>query len=86
MRKKDSSNTLFLIVVLAAVIGALSTCVVFFLRLRSKRKAMLAYNEAFDYDDNFDDCDYFISTDFDGDDEPIQIMTDGQDDSVDDAE
>lgn len=60
--KDNKSGKLTLIVVIAAVVAALTTVAVLFLRARAKRQAMLGRNAAFDYDlddcDCYDDCDY----------------------------
>ena len=42
------------VVILAAIVAALTTVAVLVLRARAKKKAMFAYNDTIDYD--FDDC------------------------------
>ncbi|MDD2363092.1 MAG: hypothetical protein PHH84_09135 [Oscillospiraceae bacterium] len=52
--KEDRSNKLTLVVILAAVVAALTTVAVLCLRLRAKRKAFASYGDTIDYD--LDDC------------------------------
>lgn len=53
---KKSNNTIFLIVVISALVAALTTVAVFLLRARAKRREACAL-DAFDYD--FDDHECF---------------------------
>lgn len=63
-----------LVVILAAVVAALTTVAVLLTRSRMKKKALSAYNDTIDYD--FDDCDCCGEDDcccaFEKD-EPVQI-------------
>ena len=52
--KESKSPKLTFIVVLAAVVAAVTTLTLLVLRARSKKRALHAYNDALDYD--LDDC------------------------------
>lgn len=55
--RDNKSGKLTWVVVIAAIVAALTTVVVLFLRARAKRQAMCRHGAAFDYD--LDDCDCY---------------------------
>ena len=52
--KDNKTSKLTFIVVLAAVVAALTTVAVLVLRAKAKKQALCRYNDRFDYD--LDDC------------------------------
>ena len=52
--KNNRENKLYFVVILAAVVAALTTLAMIFIRMRSKKKALAAYGDSIDYD--LDDC------------------------------
>ncbi len=54
LNMKNRENKLAFIVILAAVVAALTTLAVILLRMRAKKRAFASYGDAIDYD--LDDC------------------------------
>lgn len=52
--KENREGKFVWVVVLAAVVAALTTITVIFLRMRAKKKALASYGDTIDYD--LDDC------------------------------
>lgn len=72
--KDKKNNTLLFVIVVAAIVAALTSVAVLFLRARSRRRALTEFNDHFDYDyDEYDDCDYCITTDIEDENDPIEI-------------
>lgn len=51
---RDRNTKWALVVILAAVVAAMTTITMFFLRARAKKRAITAYDDSLDYD--YDDC------------------------------
>jgi hypothetical protein len=54
LNMKNRENKLTLVIILAAVVAALTTLAVIFLRMRAKKRALASYGDTIDYD--LDDC------------------------------